>query len=443
MNASFLPDWPVAPPPLLGFALALVAAALIGEFAFHRLRLPRLTGYVLAGLALGAAGAGDAVRSALASGTGWAAIVVELALGVLLFELGNRVNLRWLRANPWLLAASVLESALTFTVVYLALRALGVVFDEALLVAAISMATAPAIVMRVVAEARARGQVSDRLLMLAALNSIYTVLAVQLIVGWLHGSVRGDAVSAVLHPVYLIAGALLAGAAIAWLMRSLRARLMLDDEHAGAVLIGLVLASVVLLKLLKLPVLLALLVAGLLVRRFSGRPYLWPQSLNAVTGLLVVMLFVLSGVSVQYQHLVAGGMVALMLVALRALAKTAAVLLLTRPSGASWRQGLALGLALTPMSGVAFVLSYDLIAVFPELAPRLAATVLAMIALLELVGPVLVRRMLDWSGETAEPLRARPPDDLAAGAAGAASAPSVRSAAMAREARANAHGDTR
>jgi Kef-type K+ transport system membrane component KefB len=414
LSASFLPVWPLDVPPLLWFALTPVVAAVLGEFVFQRLRLPRITGYVLAGLLVGAVGGGEVVRAALTTNTGWASIAVELALGVLLFELGNRVNLRWLRANPWLLATSALESALTFGAVYVVLRLAGVALDEALLVAAISMATAPAIVMRVVAEARAQGQVSDRLLMLSALNSIYTVLTVQLIVGWLHQSYRGDPISAVLHPIYLIAGAILAGALIASLMRGLRTRFLLDSEYAGAVLIGLVLAAVVVLKLLKLPVLLALLLAGLLVRRFSGRPYLWPKGLNAITGLLVLMLFVLTGVSVQFEHLMAGGLIALALVAVRLLAKTAAVVALARPSGASWKQGLALGLALTPMSGVAFVLSYDLIAVFPELAPRLAATVLAMVALLELVGPVLVRRLLDWSDETADDLRPPPAPAAAA-----------------------------
>ncbi len=46
----------------------------------------------------------------------------HLALGVLLFELGNRVNLKWLRANPWLLATSVLEAVATFGAVYGVLR---------------------------------------------------------------------------------------------------------------------------------------------------------------------------------------------------------------------------------------------------------------------------------------------------------------------------------
>lgn len=406
MSPSFLPAWPLAPPPLLWLALTLVAAAVLGEFVFHRLRLPRISGYVLAGLIAGSLGGGDIVRATLTTGTGWASIVVELALGVLLFELGNRVNLRWLQANPWLLATSLLEAILTFGVVYLVLSLAGVSFDEALLVAAISIATAPAIVMRVVAEARSQGQVTDRLLMLTALNSIYTVLAVQLIIGWLHQSYRGDPVSAVLHPLYLTAGAVLAGALIAWLMRALRSRLMLDDEHAGAVLIGIVLSAVLVLKLLKLPVLLTLLLAGLLVRRFSGRPYVWPRGLNAITGLLVLLLFVLTGVSVDFSHLWAGGLMAIALIAARLLAKTAAVCALARPSGVSLRQGLALGIALTPMSGVAFVLTYDLLAVFPELAPRLAATVLAMIAILELFGPIVVRWLLDWSDETAEHLRA-------------------------------------
>lgn len=406
MSPSFLPAWPLAPPGLLWLALTLVAASVLGEFVFRRLHLPRISGYVLAGLIAGVLGGGEIVRATLSTGTGWASIVVELALGVLLFELGNRVNLRWLQANPWLLATSLLEAALTFGVVYLLLTLAGVSFDEALLVAAISIATAPAIVMRVVAEARSQGQVTDRLLMLTALNSIYTVLTVQLIIGWLHQSYRGDLMSAVLHPLYLTAGGVLAGALIAWLMQALRSRLMLDDDHAGAVLIGIVLSAVLVLKLLKLPVLLTLLLAGLLVRRFSGRPYVWPRGLNAITGLLVLLLFVITGVAVDFSHLWAGGLMALGLIAARLLAKTAAVCALARPSGVSWRQGLALGIAMTPMSGVAFVLTYDLLVVFPELAPRLAATVLAMIAMLELFGPIVVRWLLDWSDETAEHLRA-------------------------------------
>jgi Kef-type K+ transport system membrane component KefB len=392
-------------PPLLWFSMTLVVAAILGEVFFRRLRLPRISGYVLAGLAAGSLGGSGIVRSELIGphGTvGWAAVLVELALGVLLFELGNRVNLRWLRDNPWLLASSVLEALLTFAAIYGLLSWLDVAREEALLVAAISMATAPAIIMRVVVESRAQGQVSDRLLMLTALNTIYTVLSVQVIMGWLHQSYRGDGMTAVLHPIYLTAGAALAGAAIALLLRTLRNRLLLDDDHAAAVLVGIVLAAVLLLKMLKLPVLLTLLVAGLLMRNVLGRPYVWQRGLNAVTGLLVVSLFVLTGVAVQPAQLLAGGLLALALIAVRLLAKTGAVLLLARPSGITLKQGMALGAALTPMSGVAFVLTYDLMSVFPELAPRVAATVLAAIAMLELFGPILVRWLLVWAQETGE-----------------------------------------
>lgn len=404
-------------PPLLWFSLTLVVAAILGEALFRRLRLPRITGYVLAGLVAGGLGGGSIVRAELlgAPGSvGWASVVVELALGVLLFELGNRVNLRWLRDNPWLLATSALEALVTFGAVYALLAWLNVATEEALLVAAISMATAPAIVMRVVVESRAQGQVSDRLLVLTALNTIYTVLAVQLLMGWLHQSYRGDAVAAVLHPVYLTAGAVLGGAVIGVLLRALRNRLLLDDDHAAAVLVGIVLAAVLVLKMLKLPVLLTLLIAGLMMRNVLGRPHVWPRGLNAVSGLLVVSLFVLTGVAVQLEQVLAGGLVALALIAVRTLAKTGAVLVLARPSGITLKQGVALGAALTPMSGVAFVLTYDLLAAFPELAPRVAATVLAALALLELFGPVIVRWALGWARETGEAEAAPPPQPVRA-----------------------------
>jgi len=54
----FLPDWPPILSPLLWIALAVVGAALAGEFVRHHLGLPRITAYPVVGM-LVAAIAGD------------------------------------------------------------------------------------------------------------------------------------------------------------------------------------------------------------------------------------------------------------------------------------------------------------------------------------------------------------------------------------------------
>lgn len=68
-------------------ALAIVAGGLLGEFVHRGLGLPRLVGYGVAGLLVGAlVGRGPGVMQ------GTARLVVDLALALLLFELGRRVR---------------------------------------------------------------------------------------------------------------------------------------------------------------------------------------------------------------------------------------------------------------------------------------------------------------------------------------------------------------
>ena len=61
--------------------------------------------------------------------------------------------------------------------------------------------------------------------------------------------------------------------------------------------------------------------------------------------------------------------------------------------------GLALGLALTPMSGIAFVLTADFMSNFPQAGARVGEIALASLCILEIVGPVVLQRVLIWTGE--------------------------------------------
>ncbi|MFP3571219.1 cation:proton antiporter, partial [Paraburkholderia sp. SIMBA_030] len=77
--------------------LALLAAGLFGELCYRAWRLPRISGYAIVGLIAGAAGFGVIdVDTAMA-----ARPLLDVALGLLLFELGSRLDLRWIRRNPW------------------------------------------------------------------------------------------------------------------------------------------------------------------------------------------------------------------------------------------------------------------------------------------------------------------------------------------------------
>jgi Kef-type K+ transport system membrane component KefB len=103
---------------------------------------------------------------------------------------------------------------------------------------------------------------------------------------------------------------------------------------------------------------LAALLAGMLLKQMHPRPWAWPRQLGSASSMLTMLMFVLvSTVAAQadWNAPVVGVVLALILV--RLLAKAVGVGLGNVGSGASWRQALWVGLAMTPMSAIALLIA--------------------------------------------------------------------------------------
>lgn len=397
-NFFFLPAWPPEGSAVLWVSLTIVLAGLLGELAFRQFRLPRVVGYTAVGTIVSAFGLGIAGISLNPS----LRLIVDLALALLLFEMGCRINLRWLRTNPWLLATSLTEAALTFVAVELTLLWLGVTPEVAAAAAAIAIATSPSVVMRVASEFNASGQVTERLILLTGLNTLYAVLATNFVFGWLHAEYAGTWVTALAHPLYLLAGSTIVAALLAFAVAQLARRLDLRNENSTLLLLGLILLALSITKMANLSTLVVPLLAGLILRNSTERPWIWPRHFGTAGGVLVLMLFVVTGSVWSLDSLAFGALLGLALLLARGLAKAAVVLALSRPSGLSIRQGVALGVAMTPISGAALVLMADLQNLYPEFAATLTGIVFSAIAILELVGPIIVHVALREAREVHE-----------------------------------------
>jgi Kef-type K+ transport system membrane component KefB len=113
--------WDTLPPVgELAWPVVIALAWLAGELA-QRWNIPRVTTYAVVGFVFGRAIPG-------ASGIGvspGSSLLASIAFGLLLFEFGYRINLRWFRVNPWLAATGLLDVALTFLAVYALCRTFG------------------------------------------------------------------------------------------------------------------------------------------------------------------------------------------------------------------------------------------------------------------------------------------------------------------------------
>ncbi len=382
---------------VLWVGLALVLATLMGESVFRFLRWPRLIGYTAAGLVIAAGGGGLQALALQPS----ARAIVDAALAVLLFEIGHRVNLRWLRANPWLIFISLGEWALSLMAMWLVLSWLGLGGLHGLATAAALACTAPAVALRLSGEFNARGQVTERLLLVSALGTILSILAVGVLTAWMGAQASVQWWNALLLQVYGIGGAVLAAAVLAWAVNWVERHFDFADEGAALLLVGLILLVLSITRMLHWSTLLTPLLAGLLLRARSQRPRVWPRHFGTAGGVLVVLLFLILGLSLNWAALASGMAMGLALAGVRALAKLAVPLALGKPSGLSWRQSTALGLALNPAAGVSFVLLLDLAQAVPQFPHMLIAAAFAAIVVLELAGTLLARWALGRSGDIA------------------------------------------
>src|SRR5689334_592517 len=386
MNASFLPTLPFQLSYALLFGVLLVAGMLGGELAPY-FRLPRIIGYVLVGF----------VFAPLTSAMGLALLIdearifVELALGLVLFDLGRRMDIKWMRRDWSLAASGIAQCALTFAAVFYTLLAFDLPTIQAGIAAAIAMTTSPAVLLLIIHDTRSEGQVTERALNIAALNGLLASIIVTILLGSTHFVSRTDVETAILHPVYLFGGSLALGAAMAWAARVIARAVEKDREIHFTLIAGLVVAGVGIAQELKLPVILALLAFGLFSRNDERGYELLNVNLAPVGRLLYIVLFVITGASMPLPMLLAGGAISVAYVLARAAGTALGVMMVAPLGGLRLKQSVGLAMALMPMSSIALLLQHDISRLYPAFARDMSGVVLGAIILMEVAGPFAVQ----------------------------------------------------
>ena len=391
----FLPGWPLVLGQFVLFGALLIAGLLGGELAQRLVGLPRITGYVVIGILAGPEVLG-LLRTPL---SGEARALIDLALGLVVFELGHRLDVEWLKRNPWLALAAVGESLGAFFAIYGAMLYFGYSPLLASGAAAVGTATSPAVVMLIAHELRASGQITERAILFTAVNCAFAFVALTLVLPFLHLEQEADLRTALLHPIYLLGGALLLGFIACQLMLALAGWLGKREDRQFILLIALVVLVVGLARAAGLTVVVALLAFGVFARNLDYDHVLLPLRFGYAGQLLFVLLFVLTGASLEFYGLQTAWAVVASYVLVRFLGKALAILVFGRLSGLRAGGAGLLSVALVPMSGVAVIMVHDTEALFPGFGAELAAVVLSAAALLELIGPLATQLALRHAGE--------------------------------------------
>ncbi len=351
----------------------------------------------------GAAALGQGAPSTLATlqSLTW---IFDLALGWVLVELGQRIDLRWLLRNKALAATALLEYALTWALAALALRSLGLAWLPAGVVATLAAHSSPVMLSTLLAQWRAEGQVTERALHLGSINTVLTAITLPLVLSLVGAYAQGEealfnpgvlgaaqnsvgvlASGSVLRsglelvqPLWEAAASMAIGFALGWLLSRLRS----GARRAGTVsaastpgtapdrapwlsMLGAVCIAVGLAQWLAAPALVACLALGLSMRRRAALAHMGDSSgVGAgLSQLAQVLMFLVAGACLPWlqwlglQPEQAGPaldiqvlVLAVLLLLIRVCAKVFVCTITARWAGLRWVQGLALGLMLQPLS---------------------------------------------------------------------------------------------
>ena len=404
----YAPGLPAARPTALALGFALIAAALAGAL-FERIRLPRVSGYLVFGLVCGPYLANIITRPMARD----LQIVNGLAIALIALIAGLELNYARLRPR---LSAMLRLGTLTLVVMYGVLLPLLYlvwpwlpIYPEATGVARLTLSAllttvivsfSPTVTIAVIADTRARGPLSELVLAVVVIADLVLIVLFTLsmqLVRWSTGLADPGDVSLLARLAWEIFGSLAFGAALGAIFALY---LQIIGRELTLALLALCLALSELGPLLHFEPLLAALAAGLVVENIaapSGDELRDAVERGALP--VLVVFFAAAGASLHLDALAVVGLTAAVVSALRLALIRTSTLVAARMSGVPRDTGELVWMGLVSQAGVTLGLTILVASEFPEWGTRLQSLMVALIAVHELIGPVLFRAALARAGE--------------------------------------------
>lgn len=401
----------------LGFILLF--ALLIGHLVKF-VRVPEVTGYIVAGMVVGPSVLGIVTDEHLHALRTFS----EVGIGLILFSIGAVFELGRMRAiGRRLVTLTLFESLASAVLVMAAMLFLKQSWQVALLLGVIAIPTGAASTLMVIRENNSAGPFTEALTAVIGLNNIvalvaFSVVALALDMSTLvsHGAFTLGGIARAIFPlVWQLLGSSALGFLVGLLLASWASQVVESGETL-VLLIGCVLLTVGAAAALDLSPLVASLAVGATMANLSGKSRRLFAALSRTDPPLYVIFFVLAGADLDLAKLPALGVLGAAYVVCRSGGKAMGAWYAARRAGLPRPTPRLLGMSLLAQAGLAVGLVILTRQRFPGIAPTISTVVLGAIIVFEIVGPLAARFALDRSGESRpqEPPQLLPIDRSAA-----------------------------
>lgn len=384
-----------------------VGVGMVLARVLKRFGSPEVLSYILGGLVISVCLARFLPKGFISAGD----TVGTVALGFIAFEIGDTFRLKNVREvgskGLWL---SVVQAVFTYVIVlvgFLAMELLHIThlpdpMPVALFLASTAAATAPAATFMVVQEYRAKGPLTNYLLMAVTFDDAVGIILFDISIVIMRIILRGGPLHVsemILAPLREIGLSLLVGAVTGFIMVAM-SRWFRSKSERLLLAIMIVLATVGISQVFGVSSLLACMVTGTLFANIAVDPPSTFANVDTWTVPLLLMFFVFSGADINLALLPKFAIIALCYVILRSFGKIFGSWAGARIVKAPATVAKYLGWAMLPQAGVAIGFAVIARSMFPELS-YLSTIVLAIVIVFEIVGPLAAKRALFGSKEVA------------------------------------------
>ena len=365
------------------------------------IRLPSVTGYIVAGLVMGPSLLGLVSASSIER----LDFINSVALSFIALSVGGKLNLKELKEDAWpILSISFFQTVAVGAITFVSLFALGVHPVIAFLLSSTALATAPAAVMAVVEETRSSGRFTNTLLAVVALSNLLAVIVFgfALSAAPMLNANTGLSFTLMKIPMAVLGGSLLMGGFIGVVLAYIAPRARGPEELLIIILGTAFLSSELARTTLHFsPLLINIIIGMVLVNlcQVSARLF---DALERIELPLFVTFFSLQGAHLDITVLEGIGLVGLVYVLSRAAGKVIGAMTGAYLSRASDDDIKYMGPSLFPQAGIAvgMIAAVQLEPSFSAYSDMVTTIVLSAVLINELVGPVILKIALEKTGET-------------------------------------------
>ena len=398
---------------LVDIAIILLVGLVMGRLA-EKVKIPDVTGYLIAGLILGPISGLFGHRLISEVSLHSYSIISNIALGFIAFQVGNELWLGKLRRTGMkIVIITVVQAVATVLAVIAILLAFGVALPITLVLGAIAAATAPAPIMILVKKYRTKGELTDTILPVVGLDDAVGVIIFGILLS-ISISIAGNSGEmltiweTVKHPIIELGYSILIGSFVG-IATGLALKTITNNHERSSKNLNVIIISVFLTTGLALyfnasPILTPM-IAGAVVTNLINKECYRTEEHTIVQFIppLMILFFTMAGAELNFEVVAAAGIVGLGYILGRLIGKIFGSMLGCKLTKSSPIVSKYLGLSLLPQSGVAIGLAAAAWIAFDGVDNEMGAIIknvtLAAVLCFELVGPILVKMAFKRAGE--------------------------------------------